>query len=715
MDFFKFRKLDEENGAGDIGTPSLVAKYKTVTPGQTTSAPTRQPTRKGDKLSAKDEPKGQGVSESSVDQIDELKTSTLTRYGTKATQSLGRNPEKTDKRVKGIQTARYKVQQKTMKKEDVEQVSELSKKTLGSYIKKAAGSVSDKSYSSGEKPLNDPRGQRLDKEVEKRRANIGRATDRLTKEDLDEVKMSPQQQHDFDRYRVGAMSRKDYDAKYKKPRKSDIEVMHRKRKTNEDLDESADKGLAAKAEKSGISIGTLRKVYNRGMAAWNSGHRPGTTPQQWAMARVNSYIGKGKGTYHGADKDLREEVDGVKLLASSLRDPSSYDAIDQMMQTIAKKSGVSPKELRDGFVKKHGKSPDDYAKGFAEAAVPKDKESGLPKQYVAGLSASTAKARAAHFNKADKLSDSNPAAYKPAPGDAKAETKPSKHTLKYRAMFGESVAEACWDGYKQLGTKKKGDRMVPNCVPKNEESSPMIKPPKNEFSKKEEAFDYAKKNGGKVMKKTFTNSRTGMKSNSYVVRKEQTEVDESVSYRVDVEGLPTMYIASKSPSEVKMNLRKLLKRADMIKSVDRVMDADVRKAFRLKAQGKEETVEEGVMKNIKRAIKGIDAESRAGDEATKMMKAQQSGNPAAASKYNSRYKKLVALTKKEDYVSAAQRKAVWASRNEKGIKEKLDSSMGAGEYIKDFAKSDAPQFKGKTKKERQKMAVAAYLGAKDGD
>lgn len=70
--------------------------------------------------------------------------------------------------------------------------------------------------------------------------------------------------------------------------------------------EDADKGLAAKAKKSGISLSILKKVYNRGMAAWKTGHRPGTTPQQWGMARVNSYITKGKGTYHGADKDLRE-------------------------------------------------------------------------------------------------------------------------------------------------------------------------------------------------------------------------------------------------------------------------------------------------------------------------------------------------------------------------------------------------------------------------
>ena len=75
-----------------------------------------------------------------------------------------------------------------------------------------------------------------------------------------------------------------------------------------ELDEAtSDTSLASKASKSGVSIGTLRKVYRRGVAAWNSGHRPGTTPQQWGMARVNSYITKGKGTYGGADKDLHEE------------------------------------------------------------------------------------------------------------------------------------------------------------------------------------------------------------------------------------------------------------------------------------------------------------------------------------------------------------------------------------------------------------------------
>tara|TARA_B100000287_G_scaffold98214_1_gene90285 strand:+ start:150 stop:1001 length:852 start_codon:yes stop_codon:yes gene_type:complete len=67
-------------------------------------------------------------------------------------------------------------------------------------------------------------------------------------------------------------------------------------------------GLKKKAEKSGISYSILKKVYDRGMAAYKTGHRPGTTAQQWAFARVNSFITKGKGTWGGADKDLAAKV-----------------------------------------------------------------------------------------------------------------------------------------------------------------------------------------------------------------------------------------------------------------------------------------------------------------------------------------------------------------------------------------------------------------------
>jgi len=58
------------------------------------------------------------------------------------------------------------------------------------------------------------------------------------------------------------------------------------------------------------------------------------------------------------------------------------------------------------------------------------------------------------------------------------------------------------------------------------EASPMIKPPKNEFGKKEDAFAHAKQHGGKVMKRTFTHPTSGMQTVSYVVR-EETEIDEA--------------------------------------------------------------------------------------------------------------------------------------------------------------------------------------------
>lgn len=74
--------------------------------------------------------------------------------------------------------------------------------------------------------------------------------------------------------------------------------------------EENDKALANKAKESGEPLGDLKKVYKRGLAAYASGHRPGMTQHQWAMARVNSYIKGGKA--RTVDKDVRESAK-VKL------------------------------------------------------------------------------------------------------------------------------------------------------------------------------------------------------------------------------------------------------------------------------------------------------------------------------------------------------------------------------------------------------------------
>ena len=70
----------------------------------------------------------------------------------------------------------------------------------------------------------------------------------------------------------------------------------------------SDEALKKKADKSGMPLDILRKVFNRGVAAWRTGHRPGTTPTQWGLARVNSFVTKSSGTWGKADKDLAAKV-----------------------------------------------------------------------------------------------------------------------------------------------------------------------------------------------------------------------------------------------------------------------------------------------------------------------------------------------------------------------------------------------------------------------
>ena len=94
--------------------------------------------------------------------------------------------------------------------------------------------------------------------------------------------------------------------------KPSIHTKKFKQMYGEDLLDEKIKGLENKAKKSGMPYGILKKVYDRGMAAWRGGHRPGATQQQWAFARVNSFVTKSSGTWGGADKDLAKKVRASK-------------------------------------------------------------------------------------------------------------------------------------------------------------------------------------------------------------------------------------------------------------------------------------------------------------------------------------------------------------------------------------------------------------------
>ena len=74
------------------------------------------------------------------------------------------------------------------------------------------------------------------------------------------------------------------------------------------------KSLSQKAKATGVPERFLRESYNRGLAAWRTGHRPGATQQQWGYARVSSFLLCGK-THYSTDADLVREAKAASAAA----------------------------------------------------------------------------------------------------------------------------------------------------------------------------------------------------------------------------------------------------------------------------------------------------------------------------------------------------------------------------------------------------------------
>jgi hypothetical protein len=76
------------------------------------------------------------------------------------------------------------------------------------------------------------------------------------------------------------------------------------------------KSLEERAKVTGVPLQEIKESFNRGMAAWRTGHRPAATQQQWGYARVSSFLLCGK-TYFTTDSDLvrraKEKSKSAKL------------------------------------------------------------------------------------------------------------------------------------------------------------------------------------------------------------------------------------------------------------------------------------------------------------------------------------------------------------------------------------------------------------------
>ena len=91
------------------------------------------------------------------------------------------------------------------------------------------------------------------------------------------------------------------------------------------------------------------------------------------------------------------------------------------------------------------------------------------------------------------------------------------------------------------------------------------------------------------------------------------------TYQVDIEGLPKMFMSSDNPGQLRRDLRKIVRKVDMVNDVKRIQKSDVRKHLQLKLQGKdeEETNEAHSTKDI---LKMFPKPSKFSDKEVKMAK-----------------------------------------------------------------------------------------------
>ena len=406
----------------------------------------------------------------------------------------------------------------------------------------------------------------------------------------------------------GDASAKTKESKYTKKFKQ----MYGEEKMKEEIFEDTSKALKNKAEKSGVSVGILRKVYNRGVAAWRTGHRPGTTPEQWGMARVNSFLTGGK-TRTTADADLWKKVRKEEYDAT----PGGHEwGTDKSVKLAKKKTpgevkeSMDPRDVTDdpGFVvtyqdKKEKENIKRYfpniasAKKYAEKANKINRVGGKAKIYKTdGRKLMPMKewaeideavefhVRLDHLDNDKRLTGAVDLLRKYEKSrkiDFESETnKGVIFSTKSKSVISKLDREL-----KKFAT---GAQMNEAVDPSDTGGAEEVSMAKKQIAAMRHYLDgiesSVKAKGD--MEEWYQNKLT--KANDYLKTlygyakgdvAEEVELDEA-TYKVDVEGLPVFYMNAASPEKVKTALRKLLRKASAIQDVDRVTPTAVRADYR---------------------------------------------------------------------------------------------------------------------------------------
>jgi len=355
-----------------------------------------------------------------------------------------------------------------------------------------------------------------------------------------------------------------------------------------------------------------------------------------------------------------------------------------------------------------------YEEFFAERKVAQDKdiedrEGTQPKKYYAKdadgdeMSKSTKQARARHFAKYGKKSDDSDSSYKPAPGDANAKTKPSKYTNLYHKMYGEDVSQKQIDDLEKFAdrmlakydiditfTRHFVDRMNDN------RNDPEIKVAElqkffKKIQKKKGSQIKANPDIEAVLKDMSTNLNLPVVIN---YKNGEFEVVHKTIMRKKNFSTSSKELKYE---EVDMNIEEKLNEISNIrrlKLVSKIKNSGVVKQGSMSKDNKKEAANPAQQAAIAIAKK-------------KSGKYDDDGN---LKELTSAEKKLIdkMYDKKGNLTPLGKKVMEYGKKN-----EKLGKDADAGDYIDDFRKSDAPQFKGKSDEKIRQMAVAAYLKAKE--
>jgi hypothetical protein len=121
--------------------------------------------------------------------------------------------------------------------------------------------------------------------------------------------------------------------------------------------------------------------------------------------------------------------------------------------------------------------------------------------------------------------------------------------------YVESILEACWKGYKKVGMKKKGKKIVPNCVKESSTPAWQRKEGKNPSGglNKKGVESYRRENPGSKLKTAVTTDPSKLKKGSKPAKRRN-------SFCSRMKGMKSKLTSAKTANDPNSRINKSLRK-----------------------------------------------------------------------------------------------------------------------------------------------------------